>query len=223
MMATRPDWSGTSAAVHLALMTSTILTAGYGRLRVGTRSRTRSGDGCRDGRGYRCRVARAARCRYALEVAAGARRRAAHEPLADEPAGASHRRICGHADIDHPPCRTDQRTYLRDACRHHSGPRRGPDRPAVRQPSRLAAQRDRRGFRDDRQPGGELRRRPADHRRHRRGRRTRSRADASNPAALRCHRMSASAKDDRWTWPTPPIRRAAKRRWCGRSARRSRG
>src|ERR1700759_3252630 len=35
-MAPRPGGAGTSAAVHLAVMTSTILSGGYGRLRVGT-------------------------------------------------------------------------------------------------------------------------------------------------------------------------------------------
>src|ERR1700755_84656 len=102
-MATRPDWSGTSVADHLAVMTSTIPTAGYGRLRVGARSGS-GGRGRRWGgpRG-RCRDARPARGRYAVEAAAGDRRGAQAQQVADESQGAAQRRVGRRADVDHPP------------------------------------------------------------------------------------------------------------------------
>src|SRR5262245_61346413 len=106
-IATRPDWSGTSAADHLAVMTSTIPTAGYGRLRVGARSGS-GGRGRRwRGRRGRCRDARPARGGNAVEAAAGDRRGAQAQPLTDEPQGAPQRRVGWHADVDHPPRRAD--------------------------------------------------------------------------------------------------------------------
>src|SRR6476619_74828 len=130
-IATRPDWSGTSAAVHFLLMGSTYSATTALRRRLVSfcvfpsyRTGWRHADRCR------CGVSWTAAGRAAMAVRAGAGLHSAHEPVGDEPAGDAHGGDRSDADVGHRAHRAQVWPDLRNAHRHH----RNADRHARRLP-----------------------------------------------------------------------------------------